>query len=50
MEAVLRWANMLKSHLKVGAPFVLRFHFSDTNNFLGCFQRSFDGTSVSFGK
>ena len=29
-RAILRWADMLKCRLKVGAPYVLWFHFSDT--------------------
>ena len=34
-EAILRWANMLKCRLKVGAPYVLWFHFL-TDYFLEC--------------
>jgi hypothetical protein len=30
--AILRWADMLKCRLKVGAPYVLWFHFSDTTS------------------
>ena len=29
---ILEWANMLCCHLKVGAPYVLYFHFSDTTS------------------
>ena len=29
-QAILRWANKLKCHLKVSAPYVLWFYFSDT--------------------
>ena len=30
IQVILRWLSMLNSHLKVGAPYVLWFHFSDT--------------------
>jgi hypothetical protein len=32
IRAILRWANMLNCHLKVGAPYVLWYHFSDTTS------------------
>ena len=28
-RAILKWADLLKCHLKVGTPYVLWFHFSD---------------------
>ena len=32
IQVILRWANMLYCRLKVGAPYVLWFHFSDTTS------------------
>ena len=30
IQVILRWLSMLNSRLKVGLPYVLWFHFSDT--------------------
>ena len=32
METILRWAKELKRRLKVGGPYVLWLHFSDTTS------------------
>ena len=32
IQTILRWANMLNCRLKVGPPYVLWFHFSDTTS------------------
>ena len=32
MQDILRWADMQKCHLRVGVPYVLWFHFSDTTS------------------
>ena len=32
IQAILSWANILKNRLKVGASYVLWFHFSETTS------------------
>jgi hypothetical protein len=32
IQAILRWTDMLNCRLKIGAPYVLWFHFSDTTS------------------